>query len=77
MFHWRDNIYFERLENGSVRIRKFTATPNFESVDWQYQPTEFDITIPGLEWCSIIATVSGDGETTEKYYAAIEYHKPH
>ena len=50
MFHWRDNIYWERLCNGSVRIRKFVTTPRFDCVDWQSQPTEFDITIPGSEW---------------------------
>lgn len=78
MFHWRDNIFVERMDDkGTVRIRKFIYSPNFEAVDWQFQPTEFDLIITGTEWCSIISSVSQDGETTEKYYEAIGFHRPH
>jgi hypothetical protein len=66
-FHWRDNIYFKRLQDGSVRIA-------FGEVRWpsemdQGVPSERDtvepkgeivkeLIIPAMEWDSIVLFVS-------------------
>ena|ERR1700674_3530535 len=33
MFHWRDNTYFGRLEDGCVRVVKFSFSPH---VQWRH-----------------------------------------
>jgi hypothetical protein len=65
-FHRRDDIYFQRMDDGSVRVTSF----------WQYNncPQEKVWTIPSSEWASIVSSVSTAGETTESYQQALEFH---
>lgn len=49
-FHWRDDIYFQRLDNGDVRVTSF----------WQHNnsPQEKKWTIDRDSWASIVSSVS-------------------
>lgn len=65
-FHWREEVYFKRLVNGSTRIRIFgsyNGCPN-----WR------DLLIPPNEWASIVSSVCSQGETAESYSIAINFH---
>ena len=64
--HWQDDIYFQRLSDGSVRITSF----------WQYNncPQERQWTIPDAAWASIISSVSAAGETAESWQQALKFH---
>ncbi len=65
-YHWRNGIYFKRLEGGSVEVRHF--------VDWNYHSKCERWVIPASEWASIIAGVSAQGETSEKYQDGVRFH---
>ena len=70
MFHWRDNIYFQRESldsKGDVHIYKMSGSHHGSHI-------EFSFTIPAAEWASIVAAVSNRGETSEQYEAALELH---
>ncbi len=64
MFHWRDGWYFGRIlgSKGDVIIRND-------------QFGGFSIIIDAASWCSIIASVSKEGETSESWQKANELHK--
>jgi hypothetical protein len=65
-FHLRDGWYFRREENGAVRImHRETPTSHYLSTD---------LTIPAEGWASIVCSVSIDGETGERWQAALEFH---
>ena len=49
-FHWRDDWYFKRMDNGDVEI--------------QNTRLNLCMVVPNAEWCSIIAQVSALGEET-------------
>lgn len=66
-FHWREGWYFERLENGDVRLRKDTEHPS-EALPF------VDVIIPAREWASIVSSVSHGGETGERYRVAVAFH---
>lgn len=65
-FHWRDDIYFQRMADGSVQVTSF----------WRYNnyPQERRWTIPSSEWASIVSSVSVRGETSESYQQAVDFH---
>lgn len=65
-FHWRDGIFFKRLPDGAVRLRRFT--------DFNYSPTYEDAIIPPNEWASIVCSVSKEGETGARWNAAQDFH---
>lgn len=56
-FHYRDGWYFERLEDGSVRI----THPDGPGVN--SEPEEFDIDPDS--WASIVAAVTPVGDNAE------------
>ncbi len=58
-FHARDGWYFQRQDDGSVKISAAVS-----------RSTE-TLTIPPNEWASIVAAVSAQGETAETYQAAL------
>jgi hypothetical protein len=65
-FHWRDDKYFKRLDDGSVQIQfveEFNGHPNVKS--W---------VIPSPEWASIVCSVSEDGESNGRWDAAQDFH---
>jgi hypothetical protein len=61
-FHAKDGWYFERQEDGSVKISA--------AVD---RCTEV-IVLAASEWPSVVAAVSAQGETSESYQAAVLVH---
>lgn len=61
-FHAHDGWYFERLDDGSVKISA--------AVD---RCTEV-IILTASDWASITAAVSARGETSETYQAAVAFH---
>jgi len=77
MFHSEDNLFFGRLQDGSVRILKFDSNVALESypkVEDSYPNALFDVTIKPNHWASIIASVSFMGEEHYRYYKAMEFH---
>lgn len=78
VFHERNNLFFGRKADGSVRILKFNskrpANAEWPQVDKEYSDAEFDVTIPGHGWCSVIASVSALGEEGGRFCTAKEFH---
>lgn len=65
-FHWRNGVYFKRMDNQSVRLRifgRYNGCPNYT-----------DHEIPPNEWASIISSVSHNGENSETFQKAIMFH---
>lgn len=62
-FHWRDGWYFKREEGGTVRVTH--ADPGHELLQFR---------IDAKEWASIIAAVSRNGESSESYRHALDFH---
>ena len=65
-FHWRNDTYFQRLEDGSVKVTHFSQYNN--------SPQERSWKIPAAEWASIVCSVSALGETGERWNAAQDFH---
>ena len=66
-FHWRDDVYFYRMRDQSVRLRIFgqhNGTPNY-----------IDRVIPPNEWASIVSSVCRLGETNETFNGALLFHQ--
>ena len=61
-FHAHDGWYFLRQPNGAVRITHY---------DGYLQTQE---TFEGFQWCSIIASVSPEGETSNNWGKALKLH---
>lgn len=81
MFHWNNNVFFGRMENGGVRILAFSATPDSWPVaDGIYDPTDprfpviFDQRIDANSWLSLISSVSAGGEVDGRFYSAERWH---
>lgn len=80
MFHARDNLFFQRYQDGSVRILKLTlnATMTFNDVAQAKIPAhliELDMTLDKNAWASIAASMSARGETGDTFYAALAFHQ--
>lgn len=75
MFHLRDGFFFERLGDGAVRIR-YAQPVIFQdgSPDTTHMAVIAQTTVPENEWASVLASVSGPGETAETWQAARNYH---
>jgi hypothetical protein len=63
MFHAKDNWWFKRLDDGSVRIMQIINKENL-----------VDITFDANTWASIISSVSAEGEHDGRFYKALEFH---
>lgn len=63
-FHWKDNWYFERRDDGVVRIYHLD----------DHGIADEDIEIDADSWASIIASVSARGDTAEAFHEAREFH---
>lgn len=80
MYHWRDNLFFGRKMDGSVRIVRVPQA--FAAGEWpninelHVQPTDIDLTIPANEWSSIIASVSqyDQSDSSKAYELAKQLH---
>lgn len=65
-FHWRNHTFFKRDDEGCVEVRfieQYNNSPQIKT--WR---------IPPAEWASIVASVSGTGETSESYREALKFH---
>ncbi|MDO9333540.1 MAG: hypothetical protein Q7T57_03335, partial [Dehalococcoidales bacterium] len=65
-FHWKDGWYFERLEDGVVRIFHI---PLGEKV------ADKDIEIDANSWASIVASVTHSGENATTFGLAHNLHQ--
>lgn len=75
MFHWQDNTFFGRREDGSVRILRFNNLPtNWPDADGEYPSAEIDLTISDNHWGSIVASVSHAGEESGRWFQAMDFH---
>jgi hypothetical protein len=63
-FHWRDGIYFARNDDGSVYV----------SIPDKLDAPCRELTIPGNEWCSIVAAVCGGGGNADTVAKAAALH---
>ncbi|HEV2521057.1 MAG TPA: hypothetical protein VGT24_01640 [Candidatus Acidoferrales bacterium] len=65
-FHWRDDIYFQRQDDGSVLVTSF----------WQYNnyPQEKKWVIDKDSWASIVSSMSKGGETAESWQHVKDFH---
>ena len=80
MFHLRNGFFFQRLDDGSVRIRY--AQPVIDELGnpapsvggGYFQAIIAQVTVPENEWASVLASVSAAGETSETWQAARDYH---
>ena len=70
-FHWKDNWYFERLDDGSVRIYH---EENYIDRDTGIKEYDVCIDIDPDSWASIMASVSVRGDTAEAFQEAKEFH---
>lgn len=70
-FHWKDNWYFERLDDGGVRIYHEDL-----EADQENDIVEYDVCldIDADSWASIIASVSAQGDTAESFQEARNFH---
>ena len=66
MFHAKNGQYFERQDDGSVRI--FARGGLGLSSD----PIVKDVTLGPSEWASVVASMSLEGENGETYRAALQ-----
>jgi hypothetical protein len=69
-FHWRDNWFFKRQPDGSVAVMRKQMFYK-EDNDYYLSP---ELSIPSNEWASIVCSVSEDGETSERWDAAQDFH---
>lgn len=70
-FHWKDNWYFMRLENGGVRI---FHEENYVDQDTGIRESDVCLDIDPDSWASIMTSVSARGETGETFREAQEFH---
>ena len=70
-FHWKDEWYFERWDNGGVRIYHQDL-----EADQEDEMVEYDVCldIDVDSWCSIMASVSAQGDTAEAFQEARTFH---
>ena len=69
MFHYKDGLFFERQDDGSVNIIKTSD---------QKEPTAdnvvFRTSVDSNGWASVVASVSKGGEENGRYYEALAFH---
>lgn len=70
MFHVEHGLTFERLTDGSVRIRKYREPFTVGSEDM----VEFQVTLEPDRWASVLASLSPTGESADTYQEARKYH---
>jgi hypothetical protein len=64
-FHWKDRVFFERTEDGSVKVTL--------GGDWDVPGYDL-FTIDRNAWASIVASVSDKGEDNGRFYEALKFH---
>jgi len=81
MFHYKNNLFFGRREDGNVRVLKIHPDhkfPGFPTVNGPPpvadQWVELDAIIDADGWASIVASVSKQGETGATFRQARDFH---
>lgn len=69
MFHSKNGLFFERLQDGSVHILR-TYDARYVRAD----NVVLDITLSASEWASVVASVMARGETGDTYRLALDAH---
>lgn len=64
-FHWTDGVFFERTDDGSVKV---TKGGGFDT------DGETLFVIDANSWASIVASVSAGGEGGGRYFRALSFH---
>ena len=67
-FHLEQGLFFKRLENGKVRIRKYKTAHSKET------EIIFEQVIDAFGWASIIGSVSNKGEGDGRFDIALQFH---
>jgi hypothetical protein len=67
MFHVSDGLFFERLEDGKVRIRKTTDGRDGS-------PVVFEQVIDAGSWSSVVLSMSAFDERPNDWHVFMEYH---
>lgn len=73
MYHAKDGLYFQRLEGGSVLIRKLESTRTAEDPKPSV-PIVMDVVLDADTWASAIASVCGAGENGDSFRRAENFH---
>lgn len=77
-FHFEDGVWFIRMKNRSVTILQVKFFPETNSVpddQCEWNPKlYFEMEIPVLSWCSILAAMSLEGSNADSYKKATELH---
>lgn len=71
MFHASNGWYFERQEDGSVKILKDLRV---EELPIKHIPALIGITLDADTWCSVVASVSATGDDASTFFAAEATH---
>jgi hypothetical protein len=77
MFHLKDNLYFGRLADGSVRIVKFRAVPMaIPQADQVFAAADvlMDVAMEELQWASVVLAVSAKPEDAFRMAGAVRFH---
>jgi len=77
MFHLKNNIFWRRLRDGSVRVFQLKSPPSdFPEANTSLNTANvvFDLVIDLDGWASIVASVSAGGEENLRFFAAREFH---
>lgn len=67
-FHSINGWYFERMEDGGVRITKTDQRPDHRG------ELIVGVELPAETWCSAVASVSAKGENADTFAGATQLH---
>lgn len=73
-FHWQNGWYFERLDDGSVRIYHQDPVSKRTAGEGEFAEYDTCIDIHMDSWASIVASVCARGETGETWREALQFH---
>lgn len=73
-FHLKDNWHFWRNPNGNVCIEHRVYGDEVNELGERMYTIDVKLDVDAYGWCSIIASVSPEGETSEKWIAAKAFH---
>ncbi len=75
-FHYKDGWYFERLDDGGVRIYHVEQSVLTRSPVLGLECEEYDMVldIDSDSWASVVASVSAQGDTAEAFQEARNFH---
>jgi len=73
IFHVKDGLFFERLPDGQVKIRK-TIEKIVGSNKGGAPFVVLEIILTANEWASVIASMSYYGEEDNGFYRAMNFH---